>query len=118
MPLAITLTSTLVSVNGDGVSSKIIISPTLSDIRQANSIHVLAFTSHHELLMVESEGSFTMDEWYAVFKTAQDVCCGIDETADSDVMVDEDLEENEENMTRFLRSTLQEKVASELQWRG
>lgn len=113
MPLAMTMTSTLLALMDDG---KIIQYPTIREIQQATSVHVLAFTSHGELLVDESEGDFNIDDWDLIFEEAQRICCGTGEEADVDTMLDEG-EEGECELTGFLRSTLEEKVTSDLKWR-
>jgi exosome complex component RRP46 len=113
MPLAMTVTSTLLALMDDG---KIIQYPTIREIQQATSIHVLAFTSHGELLVDESEGDFSIDDWDLIFEKAQRICCGTGQAADVDAMLDEG-EEGNGGLTGFLRSTLKEKVTSDLKWR-
>jgi len=113
MPLAMTMTSILLALMDDG---KIIQYPTIREIQQATSVHVLAFTSNGELLVDESEGDFNIDDWDLIFEKAQRVCCGAGEAADIDVMSDESEEDNS-GLTGFLRSTLEQKVTSDLKWR-
>ena len=50
--------------------------PTPSDIERAGSIHALAFSSHQELLMIESEGAFDTKQWERLEHTARHLCCG------------------------------------------
>jgi len=113
MPLAMTVTSSLLALMDDG---KIIQHPTTREIQQATSVHVLAFTSHGELLVDESEGDFNIDDWDLIFEKARHICCGSGEAGDVDAMLDEG-EEGNGGLTGFLRSTLEEKVASDLKWR-
>jgi exosome complex component RRP46 len=113
MPLAMTVTSALLALMDGG---KIIQYPTIREIQQATSVHVLAFTSHGELLVNESEGDFNIDDWDLIFEKARHICCGSEEAGDVDAMLDEG-EEGNGGLTGFLRSTLEEKVASDLKWR-
>jgi exosome complex component RRP46 len=117
MPLATTATSTLLAIMDDGLAKKFIQNPTVREIQQAISLHVLAFTSHGDLIVAESEGDFTIDEWDEVFEKAQHICCGVRETGDVDAMLDEGGEEIDGGLRGFLRSTLQDKVTSDLKWR-
>lgn len=115
MPLLATTTSTLLALMDDGLGKSIITqSPTVREIQRATSVHVLAFTSLGDLLVAESEGDFTIDEWDEVFDKAQRIRCGV---ADVDAMLDEGEEEIHSGLSGFLRSTLQEKVTSDLKWR-
>lgn len=107
------MTATLLALMDDG---KIIQCPTIREIQQATSIHVLAFTSHGDLLVDESEGYYSIDDWDIIFEKAQRICCGAEEVANMDAMLDEG-EEGNGGLTGFLRSTLEEKVASDLKWR-
>jgi exosome complex component RRP46 len=113
MPLAMTMTSTLLAIMDNG---NIVQYPTIREIQQASSVHVLAFTSHGELLVNESEGDFNIDDWDLIFEKAQRICCGTGKAADVDAMLDEG-EEGNGGLTGFLRSTLEEKVTSDLKWR-
>jgi exosome complex component RRP46 len=65
------------------------------------------------LLVTESEGSFTLDEWNTVYEHAKRICCG---GGDIDAMRDTG-EEDIGGMTQFVKTTLQEKVGAELHWR-
>jgi exosome complex component RRP46 len=113
MPLAMTTTSALLATMDD---SKIIQYPTIREIHQATSLHVLAFTSHGELLVAESEGDFSIDDWDLIFEKASRICCGVGEAVDVDAMLDEGEDDNG-GLTGFLRSTLEGKVTSDLKWR-
>jgi exosome complex component RRP46 len=113
MPLAMTTTSALLATMDD---SRIIQYPTIREIQQATSLHVLAFTSHGELLFAESEGDFNIDDWDLIFEKARRICCGVGEAADVDAMLDEG-EDGNGGLTGFLRSTLEGKATSDLKWR-
>lgn len=115
LPLAVTMTCSLLAINGSGLASSIIENPSVLEIQQAASIHVLAFTSHGDLLVAESEGSFTLEEWNVVHDRAKHMCCG---AGDIDAMRDEGDDEDSDGMIQFVKSTLQEKIAADLHWRG
>ena len=66
-----TLTAALVAVNPNGA---LLLDPSVKQIKLASSIHVLAFSSHGDLLVVESEGDFTMATWEKVYQTAKVIC--------------------------------------------
>ena len=113
MPLAITMASTLLAIMDNG---KIVHHPSIHEIQKATSIHVLAFTSAGELLVDESEGDFSIDDWAMIFERAQFICCGAEGDASVDDMLDVG-DESKIGLEGFLRSTLKEKVTSDLKWR-
>ena len=53
-----TLTAALIAVDGE----KMILDPTSEQLKVAASIHVFAFSSHGDLLVVESEGEYGIDK--------------------------------------------------------
>jgi exosome complex component RRP46 len=118
MPLAMTLTSVLLAINSDGSLRNIIQSPTLQELQNANSVHVLSFTSHGQLLVAESEGSFTMEDWDEVYEIGKCLCCGGIDTADDSMMQGDRLEENSGGMMKFVKSALGEKVSADLHWKS
>ncbi|KAI9730464.1 MAG: exosome non-catalytic core subunit rrp46 [Claussenomyces sp. TS43310] len=118
IPLAMTLTSTLLVVNEEGSSKSIVQNPTPVEIQQASSVHVFAFTSHYDLLVNESEGSFTMDDWNDLYDIAERLCCGSDADGDVDAMKDDGEDEVSGGMMQFVKAIMQEKVAADLHWRG
>jgi exosome complex component RRP46 len=115
IPLAVTLTSVLLALNSNGKSRTVVKSPTLVQFQAADSVHVLAFTSQEELLVAESEGTFTLEDWDEVYETAKTLCCDETATAGDDVMRDEG--ENKGSLMKFVKSTLEEKVAKDLHWK-
>lgn len=117
IPLAMTLTSVLLAISSYGSSRKIIRNPTLQQFQGANSVHVLAFTSHGQLLVAESEGSFSMEDWDEVYDIGKGLCCDNIETADDDIMQGDGLVENTGGMMLFVKSTLEEKVSADLHWK-
>lgn len=114
LPLSKTLTSVLLAVSSDAASNALIRNPTPAQLQGAKSVHVLAFTSHGELILTESEGCFTMKEWESVYDTGKRLCC--DESSEDDDMRGQ-LEENPGSMDMFVKSILKEKVANDLHWK-
>lgn len=111
-----TATSTVVAVVSEDGSKKIIADPSPKDIGEATSLHALAFTSHDELLLSESEGDFTVEEWDDVYERAQEICCqSTSKQAAVDMMLDDAA--SGPDMRSFLRSALETKVASDLYWK-
>jgi exosome complex component RRP46 len=86
------------------------------ELQQADSTHVLAFSSQRELLVAESEGAFTVDEWDLIHDAAERICCGAVDT-DANAMRDLDDNDTPVSMKDFITSTLQENVATGLYWK-
>ncbi|KAI0890007.1 uncharacterized protein GGS22DRAFT_7111 [Annulohypoxylon maeteangense] len=116
LPLTATLTSTSLAIVADGQSKKVLINPSPRDIQTSESFHVFSFTSHDELILVESEGSFTIKEWDDAFVAAQRQCCSPAATSDGDTLMDDDSRAGAD-LKQFTRSTLEEKTASDLHWK-
>jgi len=112
-----TLTSVLLALTSDGPAKGIIRNPTLIQSQNADSIHVLAFTSHGDLLVAESEGSFTMDDWDKVYAAAKAACFDDSEQAEDQEMHEEQVDEKDEALSMFVKSTLQTKIAGDLHWK-
>ncbi|RDL36784.1 uncharacterized protein BP5553_06136 [Venustampulla echinocandica] len=115
-PLAMIATSVLIAVNSEGESRNLIQNPNPEQVRSANSVHVLGFTSHGELLLSESEGSFTLDEWDEVYETAKALCSG-EKTADDNFMQGVGLENNKGDMMMFIKSAMERKIAADLHYK-
>lgn len=111
------MTAVILALTSNEKTQLILRNPTLAELQSADSVHVLGFTSHGELLVAESEGSFTIDEWDKVFSAAKRLCCDDIETdSETDVMQDEISEEKGSEAT-FIRSVVTEKVEAELHWK-
>ncbi|KAH7634884.1 hypothetical protein SMAC4_02985 [Sordaria macrospora] len=116
VPMKATATSTVVAVVPEDGSNKIVADPSPKDIGEATSLHALAFTSHDELLLSESEGDFTVKEWDDVYERAHQICCQTtSKQAGIDMMLDDDA--SGPDMRHFLRSALETKIASDLYWK-
>ncbi|KAI1382140.1 hypothetical protein F4677DRAFT_16601 [Hypoxylon crocopeplum] len=116
LPLRTTLTSTSLAIIVDGQSKKVVLNPSPREIEASQSFHVFSFTSQDELILVESEGSFTMKEWDDAYAAAQRQCCPDAATNDGDALMD-DGSPADTNLKQFTRSTLEDKIASELHWK-
>jgi exosome complex component RRP46 len=113
-----TLTSVLLAVTSTGKSRTLLRSPSPLEFQEADSVHVLAFTSHGNLLVAESEGSFTINDWEELYEVGKRLCCDEVETGDDNTMQDGGLSENGGEMMRFVKSILKEKVQNDLYWKG
>jgi exosome complex component RRP46 len=103
-------------MNSDGSSRNIIHNPTVEEFQGADSVHVLAFTSHGQLLVEESEGSFTLEDWNEIYEVAKSLCCDGLET-EGNVMQGDELKGNTGGMMMFIKSTIEEKVSADLHWK-
>jgi exosome complex component RRP46 len=112
-----TLTSVILALTSDGTAKTIFQNPTLKELQSADSIHVVAFTSHGDLLVAESEGSFTIQDWDEVYETGKRLCRDEVEKADDDIMQIEGLDEKAGGMKTFVRSILKEKVEADIHWK-
>ncbi|KAI1661372.1 hypothetical protein F4813DRAFT_227047 [Daldinia decipiens] len=116
LPLTATLISASLAIIADGQSKKVVLNPSPREIETSQSFHVFSFTSHDELILAESEGSFTVKEWDDVFAVAQRQCCPPVTTGDRDtLMYDGSLPGAD--LKQFTRSTLEGKIASDLHWK-
>lgn len=115
IPLSMTLTATFIAVDFSG---KLVQDPSAQQLREAESVHALAFSSHGDLLVVESEGEFDMDVWEAVVHKAAQICRGDekDGAEDEDENMNIDSEERR-TLEDALRDTIREKVAREQKWK-
>ena len=107
------LTATLVAVDSNGAMA---MQPSGKQIKLASSIHVLAFSSHGDLLVVESEGEFTIDEWDEIHQNARLICHGEEgeesESEDVSMKVDDVSE-----LGTVLKDAVKRKVAKEQRWK-
>lgn len=108
-----TLTATLVAVDSNDT---LVADPSIQQLKLASSIHVLAFSSHGALLVVESEGDFTIDIWDEVHRKARLICHGEDEnqSASEDVSMDSD---DVPKLEDVLKDAVERKIAKEQRWK-
>lgn len=116
VPMRATVTSTVAAILIDSGDSRIIMDPSPRQAEKSRSVHVLAFTSRDELLLSESEGDFTMDEWDVVYENARKICCGPSKGNDVDMVVDEDSQAGPD-LRHFVRSAAEAKVTADLHWK-
>ncbi len=106
-----TLTSVYLALTSKGSSRSIIRNPTLLQSQSADSVHVLAFTSNGDLLVAESEGNFTLKDWEVVCDAGKTICCD-----DLKTNGDQDMDDDG-SLMMFVKSTLEEKLRADLQWK-
>lgn len=79
------------------------------------SIHVFAFSGDGKLLLNESDGSFSYEEWDEACEMAEEVCC-----KEGGVALGEGMEvdgRSTENLEGWLREVVSKKVESEQRWK-
>lgn len=82
----------------------------MTQIHSASSVHVLAFSSHGGLLVVESEGSFSIDVWEEVVERARYICHGAGTAAG-------DIDDGSMSLEEVMRNAMQERMVKEQRWR-
>ncbi|KAI4245642.1 MAG: hypothetical protein L6R40_002443 [Gallowayella cf. fulva] len=114
LPLTVTLTSTLIAVSRSG---ELVAEPSAKALKEAASLHVLGFSSHGELLVAESEGTFDIDTWDQVYVKAEQVCRG------SSTRGEKQSDESNMDLSKpncledSLRNVMEEKAAREQRWK-
>ncbi len=117
MPLTMTATSAFLALTSDGSTRSIIRNPTVLQSESADSVHVLAFTSHGDLLVAESEGSFTLEDWDTVYEAGKAICCDDSKINADHSMQDGGFGDEKGGMMNFVKSTLRTKVNADLHWK-
>ncbi|PVH97540.1 hypothetical protein DM02DRAFT_616490 [Periconia macrospinosa] len=118
IPLSTVLTAALVAI--PSVSSSPLISPTANQLLRAKPIrsaHVFAFSGEGKLLLNESDGVFSLQEWDEAAEAAEEVCC----KEEGGVGLGEGMEvdgKEGDNLDAWLREVVMDKVKWETRWRG
>jgi exosome complex component RRP46 len=113
IPLKTIATATTLAFSVD--SNGLVIEPSTEAAAKAKSLHALAFTAHGELLLAESSGSFSLEEWDKILETAQRICCR-DQGTDFDTAMSSDGLESQ-SIKGFIRSVMETKAAADLHWK-
>jgi len=93
------------------------VDPGVKDIKGARSLHVLGFSSVGDTVLVESEGSFTFEEWETVEELARRAClAGVGKGGDIK-MQDGEIEGAGQGVLDVLRGAVETKVMAEERWR-
>ncbi|KAF5676931.1 RRP46-like protein [Fusarium heterosporum] len=114
IPLKTIAAATLLAIPEEE-GKDVIVDPTAVDIDHAKSVHVLAFTSPETLLLSESEGAFSPDEWAKVLELGQRICCEHQKPGFDTAMSGDDVESK--SIRQFIRSAMEAKVAEDLYWK-
>ncbi|KAL8687101.1 MAG: hypothetical protein Q9218_006630 [Villophora microphyllina] len=114
LPLYMTMTSTLVAVSASG---EIVVEPSAEATEDATSLHVLGFSSQGELLVAESEGSFSFESWEQVYDKAQHICRRSN-TVNTDRAGDTDMESSAQgDLEDAFKNTIKAKTAKDQRWK-
>ena len=107
-----TLTPALIAVDLEGSLQR---DPSTKQCQDADSVHVLAFSSKGDLLLVESEGEFNLNIWERVYAEAIQLCRGNSKQEDTnDISM---ISEPENDMESFVRNVVGDKIAKDQQWK-
>ena len=102
-----------------------LLSPTANELLRAKpirSVHVFAFSGDRRLLLNESDGKFSYEEWVEVCERAEELCCG-EEDDEGGVKLGEgegmevDGQQQEESLEQWLREVIRKKVEWEQRWK-
>ncbi|KAH7163293.1 hypothetical protein B0J13DRAFT_634533 [Dactylonectria estremocensis] len=113
IPLKAIAAATVIAISDD--NTNFIIDPTAVEADRARALHVLGFTSQDELLVSESEGSFSADEWIKVLELGQRICSQHRPTGMDTVMAGDNYES--QSMKEFIRLVVEAKTAEDLHWK-
>jgi exosome complex component RRP46 len=109
IPLRCTFTSTIIALMSKTILRE---NPTVKNLKLAKSVHVLTFTSKYEILLAESEGRFSLDEFAVIEERARSICIG-----DPEAMEQDDDADRETSLQDRLRSAVEEKSRRDERWK-
>jgi len=118
IPLSTTFTSVLIALPSESAAP--LISPTAIELLRAKpirSVHVFAFSGEGKMLLCESDGEFSYEEWDEVCETAEEICC----KEGGGVALGEGMEvegREGQNLDEWLRSVIRSKVEHEQRWKS
>lgn len=107
------MTSTSIAVDWNG---NLALDPSPEETEAAASLHILGFSSHGDLIISESQGSFSIDVWEQVLEIAGSACC-VDNA--SDIVPEADslgASKHQVSLEGSLRATILERVQDEQRW--
>ncbi|KAH7377803.1 hypothetical protein BKA66DRAFT_467254 [Pyrenochaeta sp. MPI-SDFR-AT-0127] len=127
IPLRTILTSVLIAIPSSAPQdspSTPLLSPTANELLRAKpikSVHVFAFSGDRRLLLNESDGKFSYEEWAEACEKAEEVCCGEEDEGGIKLDVGEgmdlDGQSQEESLEKWLREVVRKKVEWEQRWK-
>ncbi|KAF3048579.1 exosome non-catalytic core subunit rrp46 [Didymella keratinophila] len=124
IPLSTTLTSVLVAYPSSTTKSTTpLLTPTANELLRAKPIrstHVFAFSGDKRLLLNESDGKFSYEEWEEACEMAEEVCCK--EENQGGVSLGDSMEVDgavqSQNLEKWLRQVVKRKVEYEQRWKS
>lgn len=122
IPLSTTLTSVLIVLPS---SSSPLLAPTAPELLRAKpikSVHVFAFSGDRRLLLNESDGNFSVEEWDEACEMAEEVCCKEEEEGGVSLGGEMDVDggagvDAQGNLEKWLRGVVRRKVEWEQRWK-
>ncbi|KAF2438566.1 hypothetical protein P171DRAFT_423851, partial [Karstenula rhodostoma CBS 690.94] len=122
IPLSTTLTAVLIALPATNTptASTQLLSPTAIELLRAKPIrsaHVFAFSGEGKMLLNESDGTFSYEEWDEAAEAAEEVCCREDGGVGLAEGIEVDGREGE-NLDDWLRSVVRTKVEQEQRWKS
>ncbi|KAH9871345.1 hypothetical protein IAQ61_005524, partial [Plenodomus lingam] len=131
IPLSTTFTSVIIAIpsSPSSTSANFLIQPTANELLRAKpvrSTHVFAFSGKRKMLLSESEGTFSYEEWAEASELAENLCCGEEEEDEEDeggikLGDDEAIEidgpAHSQSLEKWLREVVRKKVEHEQRWK-
>ncbi len=120
IPLKATGAAAVFALHYEGEKRVLVADPSPRQLEQAQSTHVVAFTSLDELLLAESDGDFSLEDWGAVCGAGRKLCCGRGGKPGADMVLDEEDDGQQRDgpdWRHFIRSTMEAKVEADLHWK-
>ncbi|OAL05369.1 hypothetical protein IQ06DRAFT_67949 [Phaeosphaeriaceae sp. SRC1lsM3a] len=122
IPLSTTLTSVLIALPS---ASSPLLAPTAPELLRAKpikSVHVFAFSGDRRLLLNESDGKFSVEEWDEACEMAEEVCCKEEEEGGVSLGGEMDVDggagvDAQGNFENWLRGVVRRKVEWEQRWK-
>ncbi|KAG5974211.1 hypothetical protein E4U55_000070 [Claviceps digitariae] len=114
VPLKAIAVATTLAISAD--NNNLVVEPSIEEASKAKSVHVLAFTSSDEVLLAESSGSFSIEEWDKILETGQRICCQ-DEASGIGAEISEASNVQSASIKSFIRSVLEKKTTADLHWK-
>lgn len=100
-----------------------LLSPTANELLRAKPIrstHVFAYSGDRRLLLNESDGKFSYEEWEEACEMAEEVCCK--EEDQGGVSLGDSMEVDGavqgQNLEKWLREVVRRKVEYEQRWKS
>lgn len=111
LPLQTTMSAALVGIrNGETVEEKEVL-----DLKTCQNVHAFAFTMHTEMVLAESSGAFTVQEWDDATDCAERICL--------EAMVpgggeDDEMTDGVAEKKAWLRHELEDRAHKAVAWRS